>query len=190
MPRIDPRLIPDRSTPRDEEKTVISGRKYPIAGIAPGSLFALLCAVGCGDELDSLTPGGEDESFTSIYESDSFQQCSECHAPGAPGRTEGIEETLDFSTRDSAFASLRRTASGLIGNFAACNGVPFLGDTAGASLLVASLDGDVRRAYDNPDFPDCNEDTISDQTNKIDGPLPSQLLQDLKAWVDADAPDR
>ncbi len=146
---------------------------------------AVALALGCGVE-DALD--GEPDAFTAIYESNEFQECSGCHAPGAPGRVDGTEETQDWSTRDAAYISLQGTASGLIGNFAGCNGVPFLGPSAEQSLLFAAFDQDARRAYDNPDFPDCNEDSISDQTLKLGGDLPAGLLADLRAWIDDGAP--
>jgi hypothetical protein len=171
-------------------------RSMTYVRIAPGLVGACVLAlsVGCGDELDTLGDGtggggtsGGDSGFAPIYEA-LEPECSSCHAPGAPARTQDIEATQDWSTRASAYASLQRTASGLIGNFQACNGVPFLGSTAEQSLLVAALDEDVRNAYDNPSNPDCNNATIADQTLKIGGPLPAQVIQDLKDWVDDGAP--
>lgn len=150
------------------------------------ALAALLAGSGCGEALDELAGGA---SFTSIYESPEIQECGECHAPGAPGRTEDIEQSLNFSTQGSAYASLQGNASGMIGNFAACNGVPFIGPSADESLLVASLDEDVRADFEAASAPDCNADTISDQTLKIGAELPADLLQDLKDWIDAGAPN-
>lgn len=150
---------------------------------------ALLAALGCGETLDDAV-GGDEPSFTRIFQSDEFQECAGCHGPNAPGAVEGTEETQDWSTRDNAYASLQGNASGLIGNFEGCNGVPFLGSSAEQSLLVAAFDEDVRAGYENPSFPDCTSDAIADQTLKIGGPLPSDLLQELKDWVDAGAPDR
>jgi hypothetical protein len=144
-------------------------------------------AWGCGDPLDDLGVGGEDPSFPSIY-ADFEPLCGECHAPGAPGRTEGIEATQDWSTLERARTTLRGVASGLIGNFADCNGVPLLGPSADQSLLVASLDEDVRRNFSNASFPACTADAISLQTSKIGGPVPAGPLQELKDWIDAGAP--
>jgi hypothetical protein len=165
----------------------------------PARLFPLtaLLALSCGDALEDPLDGGAGTggsggggvTFTSIYESDEFQECAGCHAPGAPGRTEGTEATQNWSTRATAYNSLQGNASGLIGNNAGCNGVAFLDDAAEDSLLVAAFDEDVRIAYDNPSFPNCNADAIADQTLKIGGPLPAALLADLKAWVDAGAPN-
>jgi hypothetical protein len=164
-------------------------RTGPLGSLA--AALALACSAGGdGDEDVSVNPQLGGDAFSSIYASAEFQECSGCHAPEAPGRTEGTEATQDWSTRDSAYASLQGTASGLIGNFSGCNGVPFLGPTAEESLLVAAFDEDVRAAYDNPSFPECDGAAISDQTLKIGGPLPPGLLAELKAWVDAGAPDR
>jgi len=136
-------------------------------------------------------PVGEgDGAFTRIYESPEFQKCGDCHAPGAPGRVAGIESTQNWSTRDSAYASLKGMASGLIGNFAGCNGVPLLGTTAGTSLLVAALDEETRASFMSASKPDCNGDAISDMTLKLGAPLPAALLAELKAWIDAGAPNK
>lgn len=144
-------------------------------------------AMGCGDTLDALESG---DTFGSIYErlEGSDAACSACHAPGAPGRTADIEATQDWSTRDTAYTTLHADASGLIGNFSACNGVPLLGETAETSLLIASLDENVRMNFSAPGNPDCNADTVADQTAKIGGPLPADLLQDLADWIDSGAP--
>jgi hypothetical protein len=144
-------------------------------------------SLGCGDTLDELAGDG-DATFTSIYEQIG-SDCSECHAPGAPGRTAGIESTQNWSTRASALSSLRGDASGLIGNFAGCNGEPLLRSSADQSLLVASLDDDVRANFESPDNPDCNGDAVSDQNLKLGSPLSGSVLQNLKDWVDSGAPD-
>jgi hypothetical protein len=147
-----------------------------------------LYALACGDTVDPLGDGGgEDGAFDRVY-AELGPTCSECHAPGAPGRVEGTEATQDWSTRDRALTTLRGTASGLIGNFQGCNRVPLLGASADDSLLVASLDEDVRRDFSLADFPDCTADAISDQTVWIMGGLPDSVLADLKAWIDAGAP--
>ncbi len=142
-------------------------------------------SLGCGDTLDDLAPG-EGATFTSIYDAIG-EDCAGCHAPGAPGRTAGIEGTQNWSSRSAALSSLRGDASGLIGNFAACNGEPLLRSSAEQSLLVASLDSDVRAAFESPDNPDCNGDAVSDQTLRVD--VSGSVLQDLKDWVDSGAPD-
>jgi mono/diheme cytochrome c family protein len=149
---------------------------------AAGAALLSLWAFGCSEALDAVDGGGE--GFASIYESDEFQTCSGCHAPGAPGKVSGTEATQDWSTQATADASLQRTASGLIGNFAGCNGVPFIGSSADQSLLVAVFDSDVRANFENAQFPSCNADAITDETLRLGRDLPAGLLQDLKDWID------
>jgi hypothetical protein len=127
--------------------------------------------------------------FSALYQSASFQQCSGCHAPGAPGFQTGVEATQDWSSRDNAYASLQGNASGLVGNFEGCNGVPLLGDSPANSLLVAVFDETIRAAFSLPAFPDCTADAISDMTLKIGGALSTQELTLLKDWITAGAPD-
>jgi hypothetical protein len=159
-----------------------------------------LSQVGCGadpteeaggdDDGDSDAGSNDGVSFTRIYNSPEFQRCAECHAPGAQGRVDGTESTQDWSTRDKAYASLKGVASGMTGNFEGCNGEPLLGSRAETSLLVASLDEDVRDGYMSASTPSCTKDAISDMTLKLGAPLPSALLAQLKAWVDAGAPNK
>jgi hypothetical protein len=146
---------------------------------------------GTDDVIDDAVVGGEGngDAFTEIYNSTEFQKCSGCHAPGAPGRVEGIEATQDWSTRDKAYAALMGQASGLIGNFAGCNGVPFIGPTPEESLLVAVFDEQVREGFMVASTPDCTGDAISDMTLKIGMPLSSDVLNQLKDWISAGAPD-
>jgi hypothetical protein len=132
---------------------------------------------------------GGDNRFTDVYNSSSFQQCSQCHAPNAPGFTQGTEATQDWTTRETAYTTLHDPASGMEGNFAGCNGVRFLDQQAENSLLVAVFDETVRSTIAWSNFPDCNADTISDMTLKIGGPLSSQELDLLKAWINDGTPD-
>ncbi|GAB4558855.1 MAG: hypothetical protein Tsb0020_04150 [Haliangiales bacterium] len=159
-----------------------------LAGLAG----AALSLAGCGDVDDPLGPdAGPVDTFTQIYQSSGFQQCSGCHAPGAPGFTDGTEATQDWSSRDSAYMSLTTgDASGLMGNFEDCNGVPLIGDTPETSLLVATLDEDVRADFSLANFPNCNSDTISDMTLKIGGPIPAADLNLLKQWIMDGAPNQ
>lgn len=129
------------------------------------------------------------EGFTALYHTSSFQTCADCHAPNAPGFTEGTEATQDWSTRDTAYTSLQGEASGLIGNFAGCNGVPFIGATPEDSLLLAVFDDSVRAGFSLPEHPDCNADSISDMTLKIGGPLSATEMQLLRDWIADGAPD-
>jgi hypothetical protein len=155
-----------------------------VALLSAPLLVGLSASLGCGDTIDALEGG---DAFTNIYESEPFQKCSGCHAPDAPGRTNDIEKTQDWSTRDTAHSTLKRTASGMIGNFADCNGVAFIGASAEQSLLVASLDFDVRMNFEDPAHPDCTGDAISDQSAKVGG-VSDSLIQDLKDWIDSGAP--
>lgn len=155
-------------------------------------LMAVSFNAACGSTDEVLgEPGGGaiGDAFTSIYESTEFQMCSGCHAPGAPGRVEGTEATQDWSTRDKAYTSLMGKASGLIGNFAGCNGVAFIGATADESLLVAAFDEQVRENFMVASTPDCTGDAISDMTLKIGSPLSDDVLNQLKAWINDGAPD-
>ena len=127
-----------------------------------GLLLGAALALGCGETIDALESG---DTFGGIYDRIEAlpSTCSDCHTPDANGRTADIEATQDWSTRDTAYTTLHGEASGLVGNFAGCNGVPFLGETAETSLLIASLDQGVRASFSAPGNPDCNADTIADQ---------------------------
>jgi cytochrome c5 len=142
-------------------------------------------SLGCGDTLDDALDG-DGATFTSIYEGET---CSGCHAPGAPGRVTGIEATQNWSSRATALSSLQGNASGLIGNFQGCNGVPLIGSSADQSLIIASLDFDVRAGFSAPGFPDCTADAIADQSDRVSGGLPAGWLDDLKDWIDAGTPN-
>ena len=141
---------------------------------------------GGGDE------GGGDEGggagFTKLYD-DHLNKCAVCHAPGAGGFIAGTTEaTLDFSSRDKAYSSITTgKASGLSGNVGGCNDVPFVGSSSGKSLIVAVLDEDVRAAYDNSSFPDCNGDSITDMSFRTNPGVPDSIVSGVKAWIDEGA---
>lgn len=134
--------------------------------------------------------GGGDQgvshaAFASLY-SAYLQNCANCHAPGAPGRTDDIEKSLNFSTVDTAYQSLKYLrATGLVGNQAACNGIPFIGPTYQESLLAAVLDENVRQNFQ---FGSCGSDNVSDMVAKVGFEPPPGFLNDLKAWIDSGAP--
>jgi hypothetical protein len=133
-------------------------------------------------------PSGVTATFTSLY-GDYFGTCSNCHTPSAPGRTSDTEQTLDFSTRATAYMTIKTgMASGLMGNFADCNGVPFVGATAGSSLILAALDQPTRQAFDRPASPMCDVDTISDET-KWSGAPSAEFIAALKTWLGNGAPN-
>ncbi|MCG8423416.1 MAG: hypothetical protein MJE77_36410 [Proteobacteria bacterium] len=140
------------------------------------------CFLGaCGAE-DLLA----DDTFTMLYNSDTFQMCKGCHAPGATGVRAGVEATQDWSTRDRAFSTLQGNASGLIGNFAGCNGVPLVGNTPETSLLVAAFDEDIRLGFSLSAHPNCTPEAISDMTADV-GQLSATELSLLKQFVNEEA---
>jgi hypothetical protein len=174
-----------RSTRASSHRSSYATARKARGSGAVGAALLSLFAFGCSEALDAVDGGGDGgEAFASIYDSATFQQCSGCHAPGAPGKVSGTEATQDWSTQQTAYSTLQRNASGLIGNFAGCNGVPFIGSSAEQSLLVAVLDSDVRANYENAQFPSCNGDAIPDETLNV-GDIPESLLQEVKAWVDS-----
>jgi hypothetical protein len=147
-------------------------------------------AAACGEAVDELPGAGGSGSgpatgFAPVYAE--FRRCAECHAPGAPGRSPDIESTQDWSTQATAFASLKRNAAGLQGNFEGCNGVPLIGASADKSLLVASLDADVRERFE-VSVATCTPEAISDQTLKLSPPISDAAISALKAWIDDGAP--
>lgn len=152
-----------------------------------------LSACDIGSIEDPGADGGpQEDTFTMLYNSATFQTCAGCHAPGADGfdPTAGTEATMDWSTRDNAYSSLQGMASGLVGNFEGCNGVPLIGATPETSLLVATFDEDVRLSFAVEGFPDCTGDSISDMNLKIGSPISQVELDLLKAWIAAGAPNQ
>lgn len=151
-------------------------------------LGALTFVAACPPPED-MTPdagggGMVEATFTSLY-GDYFTNCKNCHAPGAPGRTSDIETTLDFSTKATAYTSIKTgMAAGLTGNKAMCNGVPFLGTTPAKSLLLAVIDQPTRQAIDlSPTFPNCDIDTITDATVKSGKQPSTAFVSALKTWI-------
>ncbi len=152
--------------------------------------LSLLILAACGTT-DMTTPdagGGVTATFTSLY-GDYLSNCKQCHAPGAPGRTSDIEQSLDFTTKAMAYTTLKGTATGLMGNFMACNGVPFLAAAAKDSLLLASLDQPTRNAFDYTAVPGCDSSTITDETVKVGSAPSAEFITALKDWVTAGAPN-
>ncbi len=144
---------------------------------------------GADDGADDGDDGGGAPTFTGLYD-DHLNKCGVCHAPGGAGFIAGqTEATLNFADRNSAYTSITTgKASGLVGNFAGCNEVAFIGASAGASLIVAVLDEDVRAAYDNPAASECNGNgSISDMSGRTLPPVPSSITAGLKSWIDAGA---
>jgi hypothetical protein len=148
--------------------------------------LVLLCilAGACSEALVDSSDGGTDaDAFAEIYATATFQMCQDCHAPGAPGATAGTETTQDWSSSSAAYNSLKGKAAGLIGNFAGCNGVPFVSSTANTSLLVAVFDPNVRASFSDSGHPNCKAAAITDETLRV-GSVPPGVLQDLKDFID------
>lgn len=153
--------------------------------------FVMMLA-GCGQV--GLTDAGEQidaatvqATFTSLYGS-YLSQCAYCHAPAGPGRTSDIEQTLDFTTRATAYTTITTgMATGLQGNFAGCNTVPFIDAQPARSLILAVLDQPTRQAFDLPAHPNCDIDTITDEAAKLGSPPSAAFIAALKGWLQAGA---
>ncbi len=129
--------------------------------------------------------GGDD--FTAAYD-DWLHKCSACHTPAAAKAVPGTESSLDFTTVETARASLRGGAKGLIGNFAGCNDVAFVvPGKPEQSLVMAAIDSDVRTAFDVAGTPGCSSDAISDMSIKVGGPNAAAIAK-VRAWIAAGAP--
>ena len=76
-------------------------------------------------------------------------------------------------------------ASGMTGNQAGCNGVPFIQpDKPAMSLVVAAIDSSTRKAFDLASNPSCDQNAISDMTIAKVGKAPSaEFLAALKTWI-------
>ena len=154
------------------------------AALAVG-LVSLLAACPPPEETTPDAGSGMVEAtFTSLY-GDYFGNCKQCHAPGAPGRTSDIETTLDFSSKATAYTTIKTgMAAGLTGNKTMCNGVPFLGTTPAKSLLLAVIDQPTRQAIDlSPQYPGCDIDTITDGTVKVGKQPSTAFLAALETWI-------
>ncbi|ACY16577.1 hypothetical protein [Haliangium ochraceum] len=157
-------------------------RTLSAAALTGAAFTAALLVTGCEVEDLGGVDAGMQDTFTQLYETETFQKCAGCHAPGAPGFQDGTETTQDWSTRDAAFQSLQGTASGLIGNFEACNGVSLLGTAPENSLLLAAFDEDVRLDFSTSEAAGCDGDAISDMTAVV-GELSANELSLLRTFV-------
>jgi hypothetical protein len=163
-----------------------------------GGLLVLVASCGGIDPGSSPDGGGEaadlssapQPKFSSLFGS-YLNQCGSCHAPGAPGRTSDIEQTLDFSTVQTAYTTLTTgKALGLTGNQQSCNMTPFIVSGKPAqSLLVATLDGPTRVAFDLPASPSCDSSAISDETVKVGSAPSAEFVVALKEWITGNAPN-
>jgi hypothetical protein len=153
----------------------------------------LVLATGCPASTDTTPDSGGggpvEATFTSLY-GDYLGTCKRCHAPGAPGRTSDIEQVLDFSTKATAFTSLKTgMATGLTGNHTGCNGVPFLDATPAKSLVLAVLDQPTRQAIDLSAHPTCDINSITDATVKVGSQPSTAFLGALETWITSGAPN-
>lgn len=178
-----------RRARRGETKTLAR----TLARIAAVAAIALLTACPPVEETPDGSPdgsgsGGVTATFTSLY-GDYFSNCKQCHAPAAPGRTADIEQMLDFSSKTTAYMTLKNgMATGLTGNHTGCNGVRFIGTTAAKSLVLAVLDQPTRQVIDlSPGSPNCDVDSITDATVKAGRQPSSAFVSALKTWIDGGA---
>lgn len=119
-----------------------------------------------------------------------FNKCSSCHAADAPGKTSQTEQNLDFTTAETMKTSILLKAAGMQGNQEGCNGVPFIEPgNADGSLLVAVLDEEVRKAFDNSKYPNCDGTSISAMDNRVGGPPDAAVMAELKQWINNGATD-
>ena len=141
--------------------------------------LAALALTACEAE-EGLVDAGPEDTFTQLYNAIG-SKCASCHAPAGPSRTAETEQTQDWSSRQSALTSLQGMASGMVGNFEGCNGVPFIGDSVETSLLVAAFDEDVRADFTVASNPDCTADAISAMTEKV--PVSDAEIALIKQFV-------
>src|SRR5262249_45966653 len=117
----------------------LRGLLGPFAGRTRSMKLIPLLFIFCGCATDNAgSPdggrGGGLSTFSCLY-ADYFQGCKNCHTPSGPGRTSDTEQHLDFTSRSTAFSTITTmSAAGLTGNFAGCNGVPFVNASASKSL--------------------------------------------------------
>ncbi|GEM_PF-1666273 len=146
-----------------------------------GALVVATTLLVAGCETEST---GVEANVTSLHDN-YLHKCASCHAPAAAGRTSDTEQSLDFSTAEMTSKSLREgKATGLKGNTAGCNDVPFV--KAGKpelSLIVAVLDEDVRKAFDDPDHSSCDNTAISAMDIRAGGAPSAEFLTALKQWI-------
>jgi mono/diheme cytochrome c family protein len=158
--------------------------------MALAAALAMIALAGC-QPADTTTPDGGtgsggtvEATFTSLY-ADYFGNCKNCHAPGAPGRTSDIEQTLNFSTKAMAYTTIKTgMAAGLTGNHTGCNGAAFLGTTPAKSLILAVLDQPTRQSIDlSPTSPNCDLNSITDATVKAGKQPSAAFVTALKTWI-------
>ncbi|MBM4395391.1 MAG: hypothetical protein FJ087_06835 [Deltaproteobacteria bacterium] len=165
-----------------------------IAFVAGVLLAAGVAGCGLAGGGDDSGPGGDPggsnhPEFSPLY-SQYFNRCRSCHSPDGPMRPVGqpIESTLDFTTVDTAWSTIRSgEATGLQGsNAEACNGVPFVAGTYAGSLIAAVVDPDVRGSFSTGSG--CDGDAVGDMTLKVGATPSDAFLNGLKTWIENGAP--
>ena len=166
-------------------------RMHTMTRYMPALAALLLLALPACEAIAPDGGGPVEAKFTSLY-GDYLSSCGACHSPGGAGATTpGIEKTLDFSSRATAYATLTTgAASGLGGNQSACNGAPLVvAGNPGGSLALAVIDEATRQAFDLTSVPGCDKDAISDMTLKT-GAAPSEaFVTAFKRWISDGAGD-
>lgn len=164
-----------------------------LALAAPWLLLAL-CAAGCGplpvfSDTDMVSAPGDlgAPSFTVLYNG-YLKGCASCHSPDATSPPLGTEQTLDFTTRTTAYQTLTTgAASGLLGATAPCNGVAFIKSGAPAtSLALAVVDPTTRGKFA---VGGCTSSLVTDEASKVAG-IPADFVAQLTAWISAKTPDQ
>ncbi len=141
--------------------------------------------VGCSAaEVGTSDGGAGGTSFDAVYNDVLKPKCAGCHAYGAVGYRAGETETsLDFSSVERAFATLKGKSAGMSGNFGGCNGIAFVvpGD-ASKSLLVAAVEQATRKAFSSGT---CTADAVSPMEAKV--AISGANAKQIKDWVNAGA---
>jgi hypothetical protein len=156
-----------------------------VAALALVALSSHLAGCSAAEEAVGGVTGGGAGSFDSVYTTVLAKNCKSCHGPSAPGNNPGTtESSLDFTTADTAYATLKGAAAGLTGNFSACNGVPFVvPGNAGASLLMASIDSTTRKAFSSGG---CNKDSVAAMESRS-GTLTAVQIEAVRSWINGGA---
>ena len=154
---------------------------FALALVACGGLGGTDGGSGNGDMAQNVTV---EPRLSSLYQN-YLGSCKSCHAPGAPGRTAMMEQTLDFTSATTAFTTLTTgKAAGLVGNQADCNTVPFvISGKPAQSLIVAVVDQPTRVAFDYPMAAKCDSSEITDETVKQGFAPPDTFVAALKQWI-------
>jgi mono/diheme cytochrome c family protein len=179
-----------RADAHTDEAEIMDMRTRPTTArwllVVASATFALTGCEAAEDALGDATGGA---TFTALYD-DYLNKCGDCHSPDGDGDPR-MERNLDFTTRDTAYTSITTKNASMPASStgAACDGVAFVGTSSGNSLLLAVVDKDTRDAFDVSTHPGCNSGTIIDMNTWGGTQPPAGFVSDLKAWLDAGAPN-